>query len=229
MNQLNRTKRLKILDYLKAICIWMVIIQHCEITILYGNTFLMPFWVKLAVPMFFMISGYTPTLYSERIGSMREYYLKLPVSIRTVVIPYLIASFLVFALRIISGSKYSGLKIFQMLLVGCLGTGGYFCIVYVMLLLVFPIFTYTIKKWKLGGLLLMIIINVVFELLVAAIAGNGMNIELFYKLCPIRYFAFAAWGLYLCLFDKRKSISQYLVCVGTAWYRLYPSNAILQC
>lgn len=52
-------KRIPMIDYIKAICIFMVIITHCEIHERMGKVLLMPFYVDLAVPCFLMLSGFT--------------------------------------------------------------------------------------------------------------------------------------------------------------------------
>ena len=52
-------KRIQVLDYTKAICIFMVIVTHCEIHEKMGRLLLMPFYVDLAVPCFLMLSGFT--------------------------------------------------------------------------------------------------------------------------------------------------------------------------
>ena len=60
------TKRIKAIDYIKAFCILMVIIGHCEVYSVYGKKLLMPFYVDLAVPCFLMLSGYTLSIRMQK-------------------------------------------------------------------------------------------------------------------------------------------------------------------
>lgn len=62
--------RIKMIDYIKGVCILMVIVMHTEIYSSVRLMSLMPFYVDLAVPCFFMLSGYTLALrINKRISS----------------------------------------------------------------------------------------------------------------------------------------------------------------
>ena len=80
---------------------------------------------------------------------------------------------------------------------GGAGTGGYFVIVYIQIILIFPLFYYVINRFKKTGFCLLILINVLFEIIIQVIVEGGMDLLSFYRLCSIRYFSAVASGIYI--------------------------------
>lgn len=60
------SKRIAMIDYIKGVCIIMVIVMHCDIHTVAGKMLLMPFYVDLAVPCFLLVSGYTLSLRTSK-------------------------------------------------------------------------------------------------------------------------------------------------------------------
>lgn len=150
-----------------------------------------------------MISGYTLILHSEKTGSIGGYFRKLPSSLLTTLVPYLIVCTVVIVGKTASGTSYTAYETIRKFLMGEFGTGGYFTIVYIQILIIFPLLVYVIKRWKLGGVFLIIAINIVFEIAVCFIDSKVVNIYALYKPCSFRYLAFVAWGIYMFLYRNR--------------------------
>ncbi len=66
---MRKEERIHSIDFLKGICILFVIITHSNFTDYQRLIFGFPFWIKMAVPIFMIMSGYTMyTSYEKHTG-----------------------------------------------------------------------------------------------------------------------------------------------------------------
>lgn len=84
-----------------------------------------------------------------------------------------------------------------MYITGSVGTGGYFVLIYIQIIIVFPLLHYIIVRYKKIGLLLTLFVNVLFELCVWIGVINANDLHDFYILCCLRYLIFVGIGIYI--------------------------------
>lgn len=204
------SKRIKIIDYIKAVCILMVIVMHCEVHDYIDKIALMPFYVDLAVPCFFMLSGYTLSARMKKrmgndtrfINQIRNGY-ALKNDLKSIIVPYTIAFILVVLMKLFTtDTSYSIYNLIYMYLTGSAGTGGYFVIVYIQILLIFPVLFSLVSCKKKTGVFIAVLINVLFEVIVQILVSSGMDILNFYRLCGVRYLSAVVLGIYIFKYSK---------------------------
>ena len=172
-------------DYLKALCIISVIVTHCPFNEQSRKLVFFPFFVEMAVPIFIVISGYMQC----------HYILK-------VIAPYLFVIFVEFVWFVIFKDVMSTRCFFtQLLKDGAIGPGGYYTIIYLQLLVVFPLlfWLYRVapKSVIIGGVAVCVLLEV--------LCNHFVSDEV-YRLLFVRYLPFALCGIIL--FDKRYNMKK---------------------
>ncbi len=195
--------RLDALDILKALCIFMVVLTHCEFTAEDRTRLLFPFWVDMAVPLFMVISGFTYSLSSEKRGmsSVLEWFetKNFRAKFTRIVGPFL-AVFAVetvfFSGKIAANGPLWWLERF---LGGGIGPGSYYVPVLCQLLICFPFMFLAFKKSPLLCAFALCLLNLVFE---AAMGAFSFSID-FYALSFCRYFTFVLMGMFLFFYREK--------------------------
>lgn len=190
------------MDYMKAICIFFVIITH------YGLTYTEQirnniFWllgINMAVPVFIIISGYMQGLSCDKnhIATIREYYSfsNIKRKLASIIYPFLIIYFIE-CMQFYRMNSLSIKFFLYGLFSGGYGPGSFYPLIMIQLILIFPILFFSIKKWPKQMLMVISAILLILEIISAV---THMNPEL-YRLLMIRYIGFVAAGIYLYLFD----------------------------
>lgn len=150
----------------------MVIVTHCEIHEKMGKLLLMPFYVGLAVPCFLMLSGFTLSGRMKkrfRLQSDNKMGDDILHDCIPIIIPYTIAYLGIIAMKWIMGNRYTIQSLLYQYVTGSVGTGGYFVIVYLQIILVFPIVYRLVVDFRGKGILICIGCNILFDIFVQVI------------------------------------------------------------
>lgn len=182
-------RRIESIDFLKGLAIIFVIITHA-VTWDEQKMVLGTLYIGQAVPIFLFVAGITSELSFTRNGySLKNYYLKLP---RKII--YLWGWYLLFALMFMAFRKtvISWQAIYEQLVFGPIGAGGYFVPLMVQHIVFFPIIM--ILKRHLNNTLLFVLlaffITALLEYLCVAFEVNAG----IYRVLYVRYIAVAALG-----------------------------------
>lgn len=193
----NGKKRIELLDYLKAVCVLMVIITHYDWTDKSSPVFTM--LINMAVPVFMIISGYNFAMSNAKkaegkLSKMYSWEILKPKLVRFLV-PYLLVCIIEIPLRLAYG-RDAGLA--RTFLEGGYGPGSYYVPVMMQLLLVFPIIYILIAKNAKLGIFLVGSVNLLFEVAVRVFEIEKHD----YRLSVGRYLLLVALGCYLYLYPK---------------------------
>lgn len=211
-------KRIYLIDYLKAVCVVMVIITHYDWPDKIHGVFL--FGINMAVPVFMLISGYNFTASGLRkaegkIIKMYQPEMILPKVVRFTS-PFLFIFTLEVVLKALQGSEYTAMDIFGDFLEGGYGPGSYYYPLMLQLLIVFPIIFLLVEKLGKWGVLLAAQFNLVYEVMKRI---SEMELDT-YRLLIFRYTFLLALGCYL-FFHVQNRIRPWvlglMLCIGIGY------------
>lgn len=197
---MEKRKRIKMLDYIKAVAIVFVIINHSfEST---GcNALAFKYIIRMAVPLYMLVSGFTFAMSSRKYENIWEYYRPYNFISKLVrfTIPMLIVYILYIILRFIEGGV-DPKELFMRLVYADFTKGGYYYYCIIQLLIIYPFIYMTVKKR--GGVWWVCAINVLYELVLYFFPLYGK----IYRILVLRYLALVGWGTWLYL-NREKRIS----------------------
>ena len=194
-------KRIDFLDYLKAICVIMVIITHYDWSDKSTPFFTM--LINMAVPVFMIISGYNFAMSNRKKtdGQLKKMYEW---------------KFLFFTVCIIEiailAVEDKNIHPFRIFILGAYGPGSYYVPIMIQLLIIFPIIYKIVEKNAKWGILISGIANLLFEICVKVFQMD----KYYYRLSIGRYLLLIAFGCYLYLhpehrLKKRQLILMFLI------------------
>lgn len=195
LKEWDMKKRIYLIDYLKAVCVVMVIITHYDWTDKINGWFL--FGINMAVPVFMLISGYNFTASGLRRadGEALKMYqpdLLIPKIVRFTS-PFLWIYTLEIILKVMQGRDYSPMDVFGRFFEGGYGPGSYYYPLMLQLLFVFPLIFFLVKRLDVWGVVLAAFINFDYEICI-----HTLDLELHtYRLLIFRYLFLLALGCYL--------------------------------
>ena len=202
----GKRQRNGLLDFVKLVAIALVITNHIEWTSVNRHSFLFPFLIDMAVPVFLIISAYLRAKKTDNIGVWKNYTPQnLLTSFLGIFIPYVIAavSEIIIAERkyrlydifpAYRGSFSSALKWFA---TGLSGPGSYYILILLQLIILFPLIYLLFKKNKNSGLALCAVINVLYD---AGVYCFDVDPGI-YKFLIFRYILVIGFGIYLAKTD----------------------------
>lgn len=187
-------KRDAIVDYLKAICIILVVSQHSD---LFDRT--KPFFlltIDKAVPMFMLLSGYmaVKTAGSRAFGDQYQIRILGKKFIRFTV-PILISFLLWLVLKFISGSFLSLIEIIKCFCLGRFGRGSYYYALMIQFIILAPILLLIVKRLGFHGVILIGWCNFLFDICSSTYLLN----QSLYRILIFRYLLAIALGMYLAI------------------------------
>lgn len=187
----NEKKRIEGIDLLKAVSIIFIIITHFDWQENERVTALFPFYIDIAVPIFMTITGFNFFESFERNqSSIFKWQLK---RLKRVLIPWIISLIVQIILLYIN---YGSLKPYiKILISGGVGPGGYYTIIILETIVVFPLLA-RLAKWNCG---LLLVANLAFEIVVAITDFPGTV----YRFSIFRYLGFIGAGMYFAKNDIR--------------------------
>lgn len=195
----NKKQRIEFLDYMKAICVIMVIITHYEWSDKSTPFFTM--LINMAVPVFMIVSGYNFAMSNRKKadGSLRKMYawnMIKPKLIRFL-IPFFTVCLIEIVLLYMEDKNINPMRIF---LLGAYGPGSYYVPIMLQLLIIFPIIYVLVEKNAKMGIIISGVANLVFE---ASIQWFEID-KYYYRLSIGRYLLLIAFGCYLYLHPEQR-------------------------
>lgn len=199
-------KRLAIIDYLKAFFIICVILDHTKVMEGWNPFYL--FVVRMAVPFFIMMSGYTFSLCvkENEFRKMYDFNVLLKRFFRFT-IPIVITYIGCLVILFLRGNTLSFSEIMSMFLLGNFGQGGYYYMIMLQFILVFPLLYQIVYKLEFCGVVLIGFANFFFEVLCTY---YQINKEI-YDILIMRYILLIGLGIWLCLNQNKTIKSSYLI------------------
>ena len=204
MNEENKveksvSKRIEFLDYLKAICVIMVIVTHYDWADKTSPFFTM--LINMAVPVFMIVSGYNFAMSNckkaeGKLGKMYGWSMIKPKLIRFLV-PFFSICLIEMVLLAWEDREINPLRIF---LLGAYGPGSYYVPVMLQLLVIFPIIYVLVDRNAKLGITLAAIANLLFEIAVKVFEID----KYYYRLSVGRYILLIAFGCYLYLHPEHR-------------------------
>lgn len=195
----GKKQRIEFLDYMKAVCVIMVIITHYEWTDKTSPFFTM--LINMAVPVFMIVSGYNFAMSNRkkaggRLGKMYGWSMMKPKLIRFLV-PFFAICLIEIALLALEDKDIHPLRIF---LLGAYGPGSYYVPVMLQLLVIFPIIYILVQKNAKVGIVVAGAANLLFEIAVKVFEVD----KYYYRLSIGRYLLLIAFGCYIYLHPKKR-------------------------
>lgn len=185
-------KRIDFLDYLKAVCVLMVITTHYSWKT--KETLIFYLVIKMAVPIFMIVSGYNFAMsYGKNTnGTLKEMYdFKLLLAkVKRFLVPFWVICMIELVIKIYKNEECS---LRQFLIFGGYGPGSYYVPMMIQLLAIFPLIYWVIKHYDKVGVLIIALMNFSYEIFVAICSINAN----FYRLCIGRYLFMIALGCYI--------------------------------
>lgn len=195
----KRTNRIEFLDYLKAICVIMVIITHYDWSDKTSPFFTMV--INMAVPIFMIISGYNFAMSNQKKadGNIRKMYgwsILKPKLIRFLV-PFVGICFIEMFILALEEKNIHPFRIFFL---GAYGPGSYYVPIMLQLLVIFPIIYTLVQRNAKLGIFLAGMANLGFEIAVKVFEID----KYYYRLSIGRYLLLIAFGCYLYLYPEHR-------------------------
>lgn len=192
-------QRIEFLDYLKAVCVIMVIVTHYDWTDKTSPFFTM--LINMAVPVFMIVSGYNFAMSNRKkadgkLSRMYGWQMIKPKLVRFLA-PFFTICLIEIVLLYFEDRTINPLRIF---LLGAYGPGSYYVPVMLQLLIIFPVIYFMINKNAKLGLIVAGMANLMFEIAVIAFDID----KYYYRLSIGRYLLLIAFGCYLYLHPERR-------------------------
>lgn len=202
----NRTQRIEFLDYVKAVCVLMVIITHYDWADKTSPFFTM--LINMAVPVFMIISGYNFAMSNSKKadGKLRKMYgwdVIKPKLVRFL-IPFFTICLIEIVLLFINEREIHPGRIF---LLGAYGPGSYYVPIMLQLLVIFPVIYILVDRNVKLGIAMAGIANLLFEISVKIFEID----KYYYRLSIGRYLLLIAFGCYLYLHPEHR-VKKYQMC-----------------
>ncbi len=214
-------KHYRHIDVLKGICILIVIIEHARWSSSVWKKALFPFWERMAIPCFMVISGF---VHSRSIGNMalseacraeniirklKRYLIPYTVAFAIEAAAYSAASLPImsrfigrYGLIDFDANKYISFpSLLKAYISGGFGPGNYYTPVLIQLVLLIPILVYLMKKTRFYGLMLSFAFCFVFEIIQYLIRMPNS----IYRLLIFRHMLTICFGIYYSLGNYRKN------------------------
>jgi len=179
------------IDILKIICMCFIIITHCNWSDDQRKLLLFPFWIDMAVPMLMIITGYN---YYNSFDSYDNHCKKTIKNLQRILIPF----FITISLQYLVLSIYKKKLISPLYIIkGGYGPGGYYTIVMIQIIMLFPVIYKIVKKFR-YGFCYIILVNIILEFIwsnFTFLTGSILILSKdIYRLLAFRYFGFIAVG-----------------------------------
>lgn len=197
----NKSPYIKSFDFLKTISIMMIVVTHLPFSPITRKNLLFPYWIDMAVPIFFIISGYVYSLSADnrQIDKIGDWFRRNNFidKFTRIFVPYILIFLVEILLFKILGREVSLKEILTVFCTGGWGPGSYYFIVLLQLLFLFP-FIFFITKKKCGWILL-----ILFQIFLEIVTQKLGLPDYYYRLLFFRYLGFVTLGSTLYLHNKK--------------------------
>ena len=183
-------KRLAIVDYLKAFGIILVIMNHSGLFDRWNNTFFL-LVIDIAVPIFMMLSGY---VFARRYWDSTIQEMYSPHNILKSLIRYSVPMIIAvgtYVVYMLAKGNANFPQICKKILIGRYGQGSYYYYLMIEFLIIAPLMLFIIQKKKRKGFILIVTINLLFEVLWKYIHLN----DSIYRILIFRYLTIISSGM----------------------------------
>lgn len=204
------TNRIASFDCIKAICIIFVILVHIDVILPESinpfTTLHYELWAQTCVPIFLIVSGFLWAMssHNKKVNTITDWFRpnKFKPKLMRILFPYM----LIFALEvilIILSKGFDGvgtpISFTYYFLSGGWGRGNYYITILIQLLILFPIIHYYFKKFPLPCSIIIVSIQLLFEVLTSVIPiPAGV-----YRLCIARYLICILFGIILYYYGNK--------------------------
>jgi len=190
-------ERLNFLDIYKGIAILFVIITHYQWKDAERLTYLFPYWIKMAVPLFLVITGYVSAYSSEKKGiSLSKSYKPIDMIVKLLryLIPFIPVYIIILLVRIfLKDEHFSFTDILLDFICGGDGRGSYYVPIMIQITLLIPLIRFLVKRNQYLGLIICFIVNIIYEIFKTII---HMDPDI-YRIISLRYLFIVAFGCFL--------------------------------
>lgn len=197
-------KRNHFLDVIKGVCILLVILTHFDWVESERLTYLFPYWMNPAVPMFMILSGYvyTESFQRKKVESFQQAYNKKGIIDKIIryTVPLVMVYIIEIPLRLIMfPDSLDVWMVIQNFFLGGFGPGSYYYQYMIQFIFLFPLIYFAIKKWDFNGLVLCGLANIAYELI-----KIPLHIDYYtFRLLVFRYIFAIALGCYFSMGKKK--------------------------
>jgi len=190
-------ERLNFLDIYKGIAILFVIITHYQWKDAERLTYLFPYWIKMAVPLFLVITGYVTAYTTEKKGtSLSDSYKPSVIIVKLLryLLPFIPIYVIILLVRIIlKNDSFSCFDLLKDFLCGGGGRGSYYVPIMIQITILIPLICSLIKWNQYLGLIICFIVNIFYEVFKTII---HMDPDI-YRIISLRYLFIIAFGCFL--------------------------------
>lgn len=185
-----KNDRILIIDWMKAVCIILVIFNHSGLFDRTTNVFFLLI-IDIAVPVFMILSGYT-FAYKYNKNSIKEMFDGRDLLRRFLrfTIPMLM-TFAVYQAYMIAKRDFSVFDAIKALIVGNYGQGSYYYALMLEFMFVAPFVFVIIRVKRFKGIMLIAVINLLYERICNFIGLSGS----LYRIIVLRYLTMIACGM----------------------------------
>ncbi len=221
--KVNTSNRIVIFDYLKALAIILVIVNHYVHLSWesFGNCILFPLIFKMPVPIFMIVTGCMNAMsYNKKYTRLSEMYMPKQILVRFLRfwIPFLFEFVVEMILTItLKRVSFTPLSVVQAFLVGGPGlNGSYYVPVLIQFSLLFPLIYVLVRKYNVKGLIICMAVNLLYEV-VCTLINIPSDV---YRLLMPRYIAYVALGCWFYFKDYKisKKTCYIMFAAGAAFF-----------
>lgn len=209
METLQAKKRNYMIDFIKAVCIIFVIMNHSGVFDKESSVVFL-LLVDKAVPAFMMLSGYTLAMSLWKSEPKKAYMpSEMLRKFFRFTIPALIAYSLFLIYSIFTVDNISIKWIIKTFVAAKYGQGAYYYDLMIEFLFIAPILLYIVKRMRIYGVMLVALCNFIYELSCLFVHVSGGV----YRILIFRYITMIACGMYIYYLIKiaKKNIKIYIL------------------
>lgn len=206
------TPRSFLLDTIKCVMIFNVIFDHLPWQIEKNQVLIFPYFVKMAVPVFLLITAYLRTKKAEKEKFSLQSLLKESVHL---LLPYLLViGFHIFWRQIYTVERFSSFTSFlKWFFSRAAGLGSYYVPVLLQVLFLFPLLISLFKKNKFLALFFCFVSNFLFEAIFyffpILFNLNPYPFQYLHRILCLRYLFVVGLGIFLAYEDLQSKFSVY--------------------
>lgn len=201
-------KRNDYLDLLKFFLIVLIIITHSNLALSHreGN-FLFPFIIDMSVPCFLVISGYVNSISFSKTSNQNSWFYERKSLVRKtcrIIIPFVPLTFIVIFCWVFL-DRISLLNLLFNIVFQRWGQGGYYPIIMLQFIVLFPLLARITEKPL--GCVALLLLNLLSEICFSFLSEMtyGSIFTCFHRICILRYLSFIVAGILL--YRNRQSVS----------------------
>lgn len=192
---MDKKKRLLLVDWLKAVCVVLVIITHSDFlndVMLDKEGLLYLLCVNKAVPCFMFLSGLVFEMSAKNTPLKEQYSLeRLVPKLMRLTVPTVLYYMVYVLVMAASGQGMTIGEIVMRFLAGDFGRGSYYFAIMVQFTLVAPLMYELVKRYTYWGVIMIGAVNLLYE---AVWTWGGFS-DGVYRICLFRYLLVIAFGM----------------------------------